>query len=184
MPEVATFAVLIVGAAAVGNADIWRYLVFLLPAITILFAAYVQDFQPGPVLLTAALLLTLVTQGPFAQMDMTHYFRDWFPAYVSRTNDATPEFWSAWRLRIAMTGAGAIAIGILQWSTRRGDRVGIMQWKRLQHGVRSATQVNQRRGRSATTPLARGPCRKSRTDSRSASAGTVISSVSASGDGH
>ena len=119
MPEVLTFALLIVGAAAAGNADIWRYLVFLLPAITILFAAYVRDFQPGPVLLTAALLLTLVTQQPFTRMDMTHYFRDWFPAYVFRTNDATPEFWSAWRLRIAMTGAGAIAIGTLQWSSAR-----------------------------------------------------------------
>jgi len=48
------------------------------------------------VILTAALLLTLVTQQPFTEMDMTHYFRDWFPGYVYRTDDATPVFWSTW----------------------------------------------------------------------------------------
>jgi hypothetical protein len=84
-PELLTFAALIVGAAVVGNADIWRYLVFLLPVIAILFAAYARDFHPGPVILTAALVLTLVTQQPFTEMDMTHYFRDWFPGYVYRT---------------------------------------------------------------------------------------------------
>ena len=116
-PELFTFGVLIVGAAAVGNADIWRYLVFLLPVVAILFAAYVRDVRPGPVILTAALLLTLVTQQPFTQMDMTHYFRDWFPGYVYRTDDATPLFWSTWWVRIAVTCGGAIALGIVQWMT-------------------------------------------------------------------
>ena len=122
-PELATFAALIVAATAVGNADIWRYLVFLLPVLTILFAAYVREYQPGPVLLSGALLLTLVTQQPFLQMDMTQYFRDWFPAYVSRSNDATAVFWSTWRLRLVMTGGGAVALGIVQWMTLgRGGR--------------------------------------------------------------
>jgi len=112
-PELFTFGVLIVGAAAVGNADIWRYLVFLLPIVAILFAAYVRDFHPGPVILTAALLLTLVTQQPFTEMDMTHYFRDWFPAYVYRTDDATPVFWSTWWVRIAVTCGGAVALAII-----------------------------------------------------------------------
>jgi hypothetical protein len=112
-PELATFAVLIVGAAAVGNADIWRYLVFLLPVVAILFGVYVRDFHPGPVILTAALLLTVVTQQPFTQMDMTHYFRDWFPGYVYRTDDATAVFWSTWWVRVAVTGGGAVALGIL-----------------------------------------------------------------------
>jgi hypothetical protein len=116
-PELFTFGVLIVGAAAVGNADIWRYLVFLLPVIAILFAAYVRDVRPGPVILTAALLLTLVTQQPFTQMDMTLYFRDWFPGYVYRTDEATPVFWSTWWVRIAATCGGAIALGIVQWMT-------------------------------------------------------------------
>lgn len=121
-PEIFTFALLIVGAAAVGNADIWRYLIFMLPVIAMLFGAYARDVQPGPVLLTAALLLTLVTQEPFMRMDMTHYFRDWFPGYVYRTDDATPVFWSTWWVRIALTCGGAVALGIVQWWTLRAPR--------------------------------------------------------------
>ena len=101
---------------------------FLLPVIAILFAAYVRDFRPGPVILTAALVLTLVTQQPFTAMDMTHYFRDWFPGYVYRTDDATAVFWSTWQLRIALTVGAAIALGIVQW-------------RLLRRSVRSATSV-------------------------------------------
>jgi hypothetical protein len=121
-PELFTFAALIVGAAVVGNADIWRYLVFLLPVIAILFAAYARDFHPGPVILTAALVLTLVTQQPFTEMDMTHYFRDWFPGYVYRTDDANPVFWSTWWVRIAVTCGGVVALGVIQWTTLRVQR--------------------------------------------------------------
>jgi len=116
-PELFTFSALIVGAAAVGNADIWRYLVFLLPAIAILFAVYVRDFHPGPAILTAALLLTLMTQQPFTEMDMAHYFRDWFPGYVYRTDDATPVFWSTWWVRVAVTFGGAVALALVQRKT-------------------------------------------------------------------
>jgi hypothetical protein len=121
-PEILTFAVLIVGAAAVGNADIWRYLVFLLPIVAMLFGAYARDLQPGPVLLTAALLLTLITQEPFMRMDMTHYFRDWFPAYVYATDDATAAFWTSWHLRLGLTCAGAVALGLVQWWTLKESR--------------------------------------------------------------
>lgn len=34
-------------AAVVGNADIWRYLVFLLPVLAVLFASYVREHRPG-----------------------------------------------------------------------------------------------------------------------------------------
>jgi hypothetical protein len=120
VPELATFAALVVAAAAVGI-DIWRYLVFMLPAIAILYASYIRDHRPGPALLTAAFILTLVTQQPFAQMDMTHYFRDWFPAYVYQTDDATAAFWSAWWVRIAITLAGVLTLGIMQRAAPRRD---------------------------------------------------------------
>ena len=69
--------------------------------------------------------MPLVTQEPFVQMDMTQYFRDWFPGYVYRTDDATPEFWSTWQLRIALTLGAAIALGIVQWRLlRRSIRSG------------------------------------------------------------
>jgi hypothetical protein len=118
-PELATFAAVIMAATAVGNADIWRYLVFLLPVITILFACYVRDHQPGALVLSTALLFTLATQQPFTQMDVARYFRDWFPVYVTRTADATPEFWSLWRVRLVMTGAVALALGFVQWKMLR-----------------------------------------------------------------
>jgi hypothetical protein len=123
MPELATFIALLVGATAIGNADIWRYLVFLLPAIAILYALYVRDFRPGAVLLSAAFVLTLATQQPFLRLDMTHYFRDWFPAYVYKTGDATPEFWTTWWRRIGLTVGGAVALAIVQWSQRRQTEV-------------------------------------------------------------
>jgi hypothetical protein len=118
-PELATFTVLILGATAVGNADIWRYLVFMLPVIAILYAAYVRDREPGSLLLTAAFLLTLATQQPFVELDMTHYFRDWFPGYIYRTEDATAAFWSEWAVRLATTAAGALALGVMQWAAVR-----------------------------------------------------------------
>jgi hypothetical protein len=62
------------------------------------------------------------------QMDMTQYFRDWFPGYLYRTDDLTPELWSTWQLRIASTVGVAIALGIVQW-------------RLLRRGVRSATSV-------------------------------------------
>ena len=118
-PELATFASIILAATAVGNADIWRYLAFLLPVIAILYAAYVRDHRPGLLVLSAALLFTLATQQPFTPMDMTRYFQDWFPVYVSRTDDATPAFWSMWRLRMALTAGGAAALVVVQWAVRR-----------------------------------------------------------------
>jgi hypothetical protein len=116
-PELATFSILILAAAAT-RWDVWRHLVFLLPVLTILFAGYVNQYRPGPLLLSGAFVLTLVTQQPFRQMDMTQYFRDWFPLVVYFANDATPEFWSTWKLRLAITGAGVVALAIVQWKTR------------------------------------------------------------------
>jgi hypothetical protein len=128
-PELATFAAIILAATAVGNADIWRYLAFLLPVITILFAAYVRDHQPGVIVLSAGLVFTIATQQSFMPMDMTHYFRDWFPVYVARTDDATPEFWSTWRLRMLWTAGGAVALGVIQWTMMRNG--GILTFTRL-----------------------------------------------------
>jgi hypothetical protein len=95
----------------------------MLPTIAILYASYVHDHRPGHALLTAAFIVTLVTQQPFVQMDMTHYFRDWLPGYIYRTYDATPAFWSAWWVRIAMTAAGVLALGAVQQAGRSGGHV-------------------------------------------------------------
>jgi hypothetical protein len=89
--------------------------VFLLPAITILFAEYARDIRPGLAILATALVLTFVTQRPFMAMDTTEYFRNWFPAYIFRTDAATPIFWTTWWVRLALTCGGAIALAVLQW---------------------------------------------------------------------
>ena len=120
-PELATFTLAITAAAAVGS-DIWRYGVFLLPVLALLFAAYVRDHRPGMVLLAAAFLFTAVTQQPFVRMDMTQYFRDWFPVYLHRVGDTSNEFWPVWQLRFAVTAALAIAAGLLQWGLQRSVR--------------------------------------------------------------
>jgi hypothetical protein len=114
-PELATFAAPIVAVAAMGNADIWRYLIFILPVLAVLYARYVTEHSPAPLLLTGALLLTIITQQPFLKMDMMQYFRDWFPAYIHRTDDASEAFWLAWRLRIIVTVAAIAALGVIQW---------------------------------------------------------------------
>ena len=120
-PELATFALPVVAAAAVGP-DIWRYGVFLLPVLALLFAAYVRAHQPGVALLTAAFLLTVVTQQPFVRMDMVQYFRDWFPVYLYQAGDTDDVFWSTWQLRFRLTGILVIAIGLLQWFAPRRRR--------------------------------------------------------------
>jgi hypothetical protein len=122
-PELAIYSGLILAAAAVGNADIWRYLVFLLPALTVLFAFYVREHQPGPGLLGVGFMLTVMTQTPFVPMDMIRYFQEWFPAYVHTTDDATEAFWSGWRLRAVLTLGGLMLLALVQWKEQR--------WRRL-----------------------------------------------------
>jgi hypothetical protein len=120
-PELVTFTLFIGAVAVLGNADIWRYLVFLLPALVMLFAAYVSEHRPGPLLLGGALLLTILTQQPFAQMDMTQYFQAWFPGYIHMTDDATESFWSAWRTRAIVVAAGMMALWVVQRVERSPD---------------------------------------------------------------
>ena len=118
-PELATFSLLILAASVVGNADIWRYLVFLLPLLAMLFAQYAVEFRPRPLLLASALVVTFVTQRPFATMDMTAYFNDWFPAYVYGTDDASEPFFSAWTTRIVVTLVGLVVLAGVQWAQQR-----------------------------------------------------------------
>jgi hypothetical protein len=86
-PELGAYASLIVAAAAAGNADIWRYLVFLLPVVTILFGRFVRQYRPTATLLGAALVFTVLTQEPLVRMTLETYFRDWFPYYRVRDSD-------------------------------------------------------------------------------------------------
>jgi hypothetical protein len=83
-PEWVTFAAPILAASAVGSADLWRYLAFLLPLVVVLFArlsaTWTRDRAITLCCLAAA--ATWLTQRPFASMDLVAYFRDWFPYYA------------------------------------------------------------------------------------------------------
>jgi hypothetical protein len=113
-PELGIYAGLIVAVTAAGNADIWRYLVFLLPVVTILFGKFVREFRPHPIVLGVALVLTIVTQEPFSRMTVGSYFQDWFPVYRVREGDVLPGFWSLWMQRFLVTVVLFAALTLLQ----------------------------------------------------------------------
>lgn len=74
----------LVGVAALGSADIWRYLVYLLPLAAMLFARCSRDgvFRPVPWTFGLAAGVTWFTQRPLQVMTPGSYFQDWFPYYV------------------------------------------------------------------------------------------------------
>jgi hypothetical protein len=84
-PELATFLAVIVGLSAMGNFDIWRYLVFMLPVAIVLIAQYFRDWVTSPAIerpvVAALTFVTVITQRPFERMDINRYFQDWFPLY-------------------------------------------------------------------------------------------------------
>lgn len=101
-PELVTFALPIVGAAAVGNADIWRYLVFCLPVLVILVAECLRGATNAAVrrVLIAATLVTVLTQRPLEAMNTERYFADWFPVYLAVGGGLTAELIRVWMLRL------------------------------------------------------------------------------------
>jgi len=117
-PEWLGFAVPIILVTALVGIDIWRYLTALTPLIVVLFARCSQEWRPrqAKVLLSAAVVLTLVTQMPFQGMDLTRYFTEWFPYYawtnaVPADVPVTPDMlWPGWTWRFV---AVALALGAL-----------------------------------------------------------------------
>jgi hypothetical protein len=108
-PEWAVFAAAVSAPALLGSADIWRYLGYLLPVVAVLFAICARDLQISRRWMTGLLICaaTVVTQRPSQTLDLTAYFRDWFPYYVYRggvpAEAMHPEIWPlwAWRFMIA-----------------------------------------------------------------------------------
>jgi len=90
----------------------------LTPLIVVLFARCSQEWRPGQitVLMSAVVVLTLVTQMPFQGMDLTRYFTEWFPYYawtnaVPADVSATREMlWPGWTWRFV---AVALALCVL-----------------------------------------------------------------------
>ena len=107
--------------------DIWRYLTALTPVAVVVFASCYREWSAGErrVLMSAIVVLTLVTQMPFQGMDLTRYFTDWFP-YYAWTNSAPVDvprglLWPgwAWRFLIVTLSMGALTT----YANRRGRAV-------------------------------------------------------------
>jgi hypothetical protein len=109
-PEWVTFSGVILAAAVVGDADIWRYLAYLAPVLIVLFVWCADSVPVGGLwwMSTAALvsLATVVTQRPLQGMDVPSYFLDWFPYYIQKGNvpfEPIVSLWPVWAWRLLAT---------------------------------------------------------------------------------
>jgi hypothetical protein len=74
----------VVAFSAVGDADIWRYLAYLVPAAATLFGRCVDGVGARTrwALLGVGGAVTVATQQPFRVMSLDRYFGEWFPYYI------------------------------------------------------------------------------------------------------
>jgi hypothetical protein len=115
-PELATFLLVIGALAALGSSDIWRYLVFGLPAVLVLAGAYWndRDWRSTTRLLVAVTAFTVITQRSFERMDTTRYFRDWFPLYpYSGQSDPIADLVAVWSVRFAAVALMTLALYLM-----------------------------------------------------------------------
>jgi hypothetical protein len=99
----------VLAAAAMGDADLWRYLAYLLPAAVVLFAVCArQAALPRRQMVAAAIVCvaTILTQRPFQAIDVSAYFLDWFPYYIQQGENVPlatlPALWPVWGWRFLM----------------------------------------------------------------------------------
>jgi hypothetical protein len=122
-PELATFAGFVVVAAAAGSADIWRYLVFVLPVALVLAAACLVDLNVAArrQVLVIMTIVTVLTQRPFQTMTVDSYFLDWFPVYgLARDQPVPPKILAVWLPRLALLALILVAFHLLiRRATRR-----------------------------------------------------------------
>jgi hypothetical protein len=115
-PELATFLIVVGALAGLGSLDIWRYLVFGLPAVLVLAGGYWRDrdWQSTSRLLIAVTVFTLVTQRSFERMDANRYFRDWFPLWpYYGQHDAIADLAEVWTVRLAAVALMTLALYLI-----------------------------------------------------------------------
>jgi hypothetical protein len=113
-PELASFLVVILGLTAVGNLDIWRYLLFAYPVAIALMGRYCHALSPAATqrTLIAMTALTFMTQRPFERLYEAIYFRDWFPLYSLSDPVLSPDLVFIWATRF-------VAIALMMLAVRR-----------------------------------------------------------------
>ena len=117
-PEMASYLLVIAGLTAIGNLDVWRYLVFALPVGLVLIAQYFEGLPPSHARVTAAAMtfVTVITQRPFQRMDQDLYFQDWFPLYSVIPGPPTRELLTLWGMRLIALILILILIQLIQRS--------------------------------------------------------------------
>jgi hypothetical protein len=126
-PEWAVYSALVLAAAAMGDADLWRYLAYLLPAAVVLFAVCArQAALPRRQIVAAAIVCvaTILTQRPLKPIDVSAYFLDWFPYYIQQGENVPlatlPSLWPVWGWRFLMT-AGLLWLLAVSSPTQQRD---------------------------------------------------------------
>jgi len=101
-PELASYLLVIAGLTAIGNLDVWRYLMFALPVGLVLIAQYFEGLPPSVARATAAAMtfVTVITQRPFQRMDQDVYFQDWFPLYSILPGPPARDLLMLWGMRL------------------------------------------------------------------------------------
>jgi hypothetical protein len=108
---------LAIGVLTFVGPDLWRYLVYALPAAAVFYARAVAREDWRPVAGWAA-AVTLFTQQPWTAMTDATYFQDWFPLYLTLSGIPAPptaQFWVAWAIRIG----GVICLACVMWVALR-----------------------------------------------------------------
>jgi hypothetical protein len=109
--ELLSLAVPVLAFAALGSADIWRYLAYLLPAAAILFASTTRNAPGLGWTLAIVTLFTVVTQRPWREMTEDLYFSHWFPYYAWLSNEPLPQgLLQEWAGRAAVAAAGLLLL--------------------------------------------------------------------------
>ena len=112
-PELLAVIVPVLLVSALGNADIWRYLVFVLPAAALIFGRLMRDVRRPALALGAVTLITIATQWPWRRIDLDIYFAEWFPYYWRVEPSAMA---AVWAVRGTLAAAALLAAA---WAARR-----------------------------------------------------------------
>jgi len=111
-PEMLALVLPVLLFIATAGLDVPRTMAFLLPFWVVLIGIWGRDYTRSfavPLVLVTA--LTVLTQHPWARLNDTNYFVDWFPysVYAGRVNIGDPRFDPTWRLRVFIAAGGLAA---------------------------------------------------------------------------
>jgi hypothetical protein len=107
-PEWVSFALPVVVIASSWSVDMWRFLVYLLPLVIVLFARSSREWtlREQGWLYAIGAVATWYTQQPLQHLDLRAYFRDWFPyfhyvrdIYVRDIPADPSDLWPVWTRR-------------------------------------------------------------------------------------